>query len=61
MLTNIKKYSIGAPIQAAVDALLNIRRDNEVGADDVEGLVVTLPERLAPVVYDRDMPDINLQ
>ena len=61
MLTNIKKYCVGSPIQAAADALLNIMREHQVRATDVEQMTVTLSEGGARTVNDRHMPDINLQ
>lgn len=61
MMTNIKKYCVGSPIQAAVDALLNIIRAHRIGADDVEAIVATLPAAGARIVDRRNMPDINLQ
>ena len=61
VLANIKKYCVGSPIQAAADALTNIMERNEVGAAQVERVVVTLPVGGARIVNDRHMPDINLQ
>ena len=61
MTTNIKKYCVGSPIQAAVDALLNIIRAHKICANDVEAIVATLPTAGARIVDRRDMPDINLQ
>ncbi|MBI4527767.1 MAG: MmgE/PrpD family protein [Deltaproteobacteria bacterium] len=59
--TNIKKFFVGSPIQAALDALLQITAEHELKASDVERLMVRLPEREARTVNDRHMPDINLQ
>ena len=61
MATNIKKYCVGSPIQAAADALANIMHRSEIGAAEVERVVVTLPVGGARIVNDRHMPDINLQ
>jgi 2-methylcitrate dehydratase PrpD len=61
MTANIKKYCVGSPIQAAADALANIMERHELGAAQVERMVVTLPAGGARIVNDRHMPDINLQ
>src|SRR5213592_3429523 len=39
MNTNIKRWSVGSPIQAPLDALLVLMQDNQFGADDVQRLV----------------------
>ncbi|MGV6872971.1 MmgE/PrpD family protein [Pseudochelatococcus sp. B33] len=40
MATNIKKYSVGSPIQAPVDCLANIIRRDGVGPDDFAEMIV---------------------
>ncbi|MEE8443324.1 MAG: MmgE/PrpD family protein [Dehalococcoidia bacterium] len=62
MQTNIKKYCVGSPIQAPVDALLNIMREHNVGPDDFERMVAvtaTGENRLTGV--EQTMPDINMR
>lgn len=62
MLTNIKKYCVGSPIQAPVDALLNIMREHNVGYGDLGHMVVYLAggeSRLTGT--EQSMPDINLR
>jgi len=61
MLTNIKKFCVGSPIQAAADALLMIINQHGMTVDDVDRLVVKLTEWSFQVVNERHMPDINLQ
>ena len=39
MQTNIKKYCVGSPIQAPLDALVNIMGEHRVGIKDFDGLV----------------------
>ena len=60
-LASIKKYPVGYPIQAALDALLIIMRRDGVSARDVERLVARLPDRGARTVDNREMSDINIQ
>lgn len=59
--TAIKPFSVGYPIQAPLDALLRLRREYALSADNVERIVVRLPEDGARVVNDRAMPDVNCQ
>jgi 2-methylcitrate dehydratase PrpD len=61
MLTNIKKYCVGFPIQSALEGLLQIMDEHPVKADQVDRVVARLPESGAHTVNDREMPDINLQ
>jgi 2-methylcitrate dehydratase PrpD len=59
--TDIKKWTVGSPIQAPLDALENLRRRHEFDADDVTALVVRLAPSVGAVVDNRDIPDICLQ
>ncbi len=61
MNASIKKWPVGAPILAALDAIETLRQDNVFTAADVERLIVRVGEKEAPVVNDRAMPDINMQ
>lgn len=59
--TNIKRWSVGSPIQAAADSLFALMQEHGFRADDVESVLVRLPEAGAETVDDRHMPDINCQ
>jgi 2-methylcitrate dehydratase PrpD len=59
--TNIKKWTVGSPIQAPLDALENLRKRRPFEAADVRQVVVRLASAEAKTVNDRDMPDISLQ
>lgn len=59
--TSIKPYSVGYPIQAPLAAFLALRREFHFAVDDVERVVVRLPEDGARIVNGRDMPDVNCQ
>src|SRR5262245_45973307 len=59
--TNIKRWAVGSPIQAALDSLSALIKEHDIGADDVEKLTVTIHSSGAKTVNDRTMPDINLQ
>jgi 2-methylcitrate dehydratase PrpD len=59
--TDIKKWSVGSPIQAPLDALDLLRRQRAFAADDVTEVVVRLAPTVGAVVDNRDIPDICLQ
>lgn len=59
--TSIKTYSVGYPIQSAVDAFLALRRENSLTVDNVDHIVVRLPADGAAIVDNSAMPDVNLQ
>jgi len=59
--TDIKKWSVGTPIQAPLDALELMRRQRLFDAEDVTEVVVRLAPTVGAVVDNRDIPDICLQ
>jgi 2-methylcitrate dehydratase PrpD len=59
--TNIKKWSVGSPIQAPLDALEILAKRWPFKAGDVRKVTVRLGTREASVVNNRDIPDICLQ
>jgi 2-methylcitrate dehydratase PrpD len=59
--TNIKKWTVGSPIQAPLDAMSNIFAEHHVSPDDVKSIVVRLAHTEARTVNNREMPDICLQ
>lgn len=61
MLTNIKKYSVGSPIQAAAEAMTGLVGEHGVRPADIEEIEALLPPQGAGIVNNRHMPDVNLQ
>jgi 2-methylcitrate dehydratase PrpD len=61
MNTNIKRWSVGSPIQAPLDSLLALITKHGVKAEDVEKIDVRVARQGANTVDNRDMPDICLQ
>ncbi len=61
MNTNIKRWSVGSPIQAPLDSLLALIGKHGVRAADVERIEVKVARQGANTVDNRDMPDICLQ
>jgi 2-methylcitrate dehydratase PrpD len=59
--TAIKTFSVGYPIQAALDAFLSLRRERGLTVDNVDRIVVRLPEDGARIVDNSPMPDVNCQ
>jgi 2-methylcitrate dehydratase PrpD len=59
--TDIKKWSVGTPIQAPLDALELTRKRRPFAAADVSEVVVRLAPTVGAVVDNRDIPDICLQ
>ncbi len=59
--TNIKKWTVGSPIQAPLDAVDNIRKRHPFEADQVQKVTVRLAPSDANTVNNREMPDICLQ
>lgn len=61
MNSSIKKWPVGAPILAALDAIETLRQDHVFTAQDVERLSIKVGDKEALVVNHRAMPDINMQ
>ncbi len=61
MNTSIKRWAIGYPIQAPIDAVLNIMEKHHVTANDVERVVITIDDQGARTVNQRTMASINIQ
>ena len=59
--TNIKRWSVGSPIQAPLDALSLLIREHGLRADQVEKVVVRVAHQGANTTDNRNMPDICMQ
>ena len=59
--TNIKKWSVGSPIQAPLDALEHMRAKHPFEADQVKSVVVRVATSEGNLVDNREMPDISMQ
>src|SRR6266550_3147195 len=59
--TNIKKWTVGSPIQAPLDALAGFFQKRSFTADDVGKVVVRIASDEANTVSNREMPDICLE
>ncbi|HTC34622.1 MAG TPA: MmgE/PrpD family protein, partial [Bryobacteraceae bacterium] len=59
--TNIKKWTVGSPIQAPLDALELILKRRAIDADQVQTVTVRVASSEAALVNNREMPDICMQ
>lgn len=59
--TSIKRWAVGYPIQAPLDAVSNIISAHGVKAPDVERVVITIDDQGARTVNQRKMASINIQ
>jgi 2-methylcitrate dehydratase PrpD len=59
--TNIKKWTVGSPIQAALDALELILKKHPLTVEQVQNVTVRVGTQEAVIVNNREMPDICLQ
>jgi 2-methylcitrate dehydratase PrpD len=59
--TNIKKWTVGSPIQAPLDALELILTQRHLDPDQVQSVTVRVASSEAALVTNREMPDICMQ
>lgn len=59
--TNIKKWSVGSPIQAPLDCVEAMLAKRKINADAVDRVALHLSDREHSVVDNRHMPDICIQ
>ena len=57
--SGIKTFPVGYPNQAPLDAFLKLRREHRLTPDNVDGIVVRLPEDAVGIVGNSPMPDVN--
>jgi 2-methylcitrate dehydratase PrpD len=61
VLTTLKKWTTGGPIQSPLDAMVNLQKRHPFNADQVKQVVVRAATSAAYTVNNREMPDICLQ
>jgi 2-methylcitrate dehydratase PrpD len=59
--TNIKRWTVGSPIQAPLDSLSTLIKEHKLKAKDVEKVTVRVSQQGARTTNNRHMPDINMQ
>jgi 2-methylcitrate dehydratase PrpD len=61
MRTNFKKWTVGSPIQAPLDAMVILLQKNHFEPDQVKHIAVHVATDEATIVNNREIPDICLQ
>ncbi|HET7197374.1 MAG TPA: MmgE/PrpD family protein, partial [Burkholderiales bacterium] len=61
MNTNVKRWSVGSPIQAPLDALAELMKQHEFKAGEVARVTVRVAHQGANTTNNRAMPDICMQ
>ena len=61
LATNIKRWTVGSPIQAVLDALEQILRRRKIDLAEVTKIDIEIPADAVPIVDNRQMPNVCLQ
>jgi 2-methylcitrate dehydratase PrpD len=61
MRASIKKWCVGSPIQAVLDAIVAITGAAPQSPDAIQGIEITMPDDRIHIVNDRAMPDVCVQ
>ncbi|HAT35257.1 MAG TPA: MmgE/PrpD family protein, partial [Rhodospirillaceae bacterium] len=59
--TNIKKWTVGSPIQAPLDCIEELQKQHGLSPDNIKHIKLRLSDMESPVVNDRHMADICIQ
>jgi len=57
----IKKWCVGSPIQSVLDSTHALMGQHGVRAEQIERIVITMPDDRIHIVDNRDMPDVCVQ
>ena len=57
----VKKYPVGSPMMETVDATLALLSKQTIAPEEIDKVVVRIPESGARTVNNRKMPDVNVQ
>lgn len=61
MNTQMKKWSAGSPMQAALTSLFALMKEHKIKADDVGKLVIRTPDNRIDIVSNSKMADVNIE
>ena len=61
MRASIKKWCVGSPIQAVLDAIVAITGGHPQSPDAIEAITFTMPDDRIHIIDDRSMPDVCVQ
>jgi len=59
--TAIKTFPVGYPMQSPLAAFFRLREEHDLNIDNVDHILLRLPEDGARIVDNRAMPDVNVQ
>lgn len=59
--TSIKRWSVGSPIQAPLDSMDALIKENPIELATIESIKVKIPHESLTIVNNREMPEICLQ
>jgi 2-methylcitrate dehydratase PrpD len=59
--SSIKKWSVGSPGQAALDAVTALIQDHQVQPDDVRQIDIVLPDEVSHIVDEAGAPNVNIR
>lgn len=59
--TNYKKYPVGTPAQAPIEALLQLLSDEQIDSSMIQKVCVGVSSEAYAIVNDREMPNLNLE
>ncbi len=60
MHTNIKKWSVGSPVQAVLDSLQALVVEPRLSAEEVDAVTIRMSDRESHVVDGSGMPNVNV-
>jgi 2-methylcitrate dehydratase PrpD len=61
MQASIKKWCVGSPNQAVLDAVTALMGTHNIGADDAKSITITMPSDRIHIVDNGAMPDVCVQ
>jgi 2-methylcitrate dehydratase PrpD len=61
MRAMIKKWTVGSPIQAAIEAAQVLRRENNLKPEEIETITAILPDKETKIISNRHMPEICVE
>ena len=61
MRAMIKKWTVGSPIQPAINSTQALIQQYKLGPDDIEAIHAILPDKETKIISNRHMPEICLQ
>jgi 2-methylcitrate dehydratase PrpD len=61
MRAMIKKWTVGSPIQPAIDSAQILKREHNLKVSDIAAVTATLPDKETKIISNRNMPEICVE